>query len=131
MEKLTLVAPSATVTVAGTVAEPGIRLKTDMTTPPGGAGAGTVIVPIAELPALTVPGLTVKADNVGGGGGVPGGFTVRSADTVTPPPVTKTVTTVGTGTADGMSCTPARVLNAGTTVEEERNGSTVELLLLT
>jgi hypothetical protein len=62
---------------------------------------------------------------------VPGGSTVRLADRVTPPPDTKTVTTVGTDTVDGMSWTLARVLNAGTTVLLERDGRTAELLLLT
>jgi hypothetical protein len=59
MGKLTLVAPWGTVTVAGTVADPGTRLLSETTTPPAGAGLGTVTVPVAVVPAFTVPGLTV------------------------------------------------------------------------
>ena len=46
--KLTLVAPCGTVTVDGTLALPGCRLLTLMTTPPAGAGWGIVMVPVAE-----------------------------------------------------------------------------------
>ena len=129
--KLTLSAPAGTVTDDGTVAEAGIRVNREMTTPPSGAGPGSVMVPVAVSPPFTVPGLTVYVDSVGGGAGVPGGLTVRSAETVTPPPLTKIVTTVGADTAEGIICTPARVLNAGTVVAVDRNGSTVGLLLLT
>ena len=97
--KLTLIAPAGIFTVSGTVADAGIRLNTATGRPPAGAGSGALIVPVAVVPALTLEGLTVNDDNVGGGGGVPGGFTVRSAETVTPCPETKTVTTVGADTA--------------------------------
>ena len=129
--KLADVAPAGTVTLDGTEAEAGMRVKSETTTPAVPAGAGRVIVPVAVVPAETVDGLTVNDDNVGGGGGVPSGFTRRSAETVTPLPVTKIVTSVGVDTADGMICTPARVLPAGTTVALDRNGSTVVLFDLT
>ncbi len=131
MGKLADVAPAGTVTLDGTEAEAGMRVNSETTTPSVPAGAGRVTVPVAMVPAETVDGLTVYDDNVGGGGGVPSGFTRRSAETVTPLPVTKIVTSVGVDTADGMICTPARVLPAGTTVRLDRNGSTVELLDLT
>ena len=129
--KLADVAPAGTVTLDGTEAEAGMRVNSETTTPSVPAGAGSVIVPVAVVPAETVDGLTVYDDSVGGGGGVPSGLTSRSAETVTPLPVTKIVTNVGVETADGMICTPARVLPAGTTVAFDRNGSTVELLDLT
>jgi hypothetical protein len=127
----TLRAPAGTVTLAGTLAAPGSRLDSVTTVPPAGAAAGTVTDPVADVPPGTLPGLTVKVLSVAGGGVVPSGLTVRSALTVTPPPVTDTVTTVVVETDVGSSCRAPRSLPAGTVTALDRNGSTVGLLLLT
>jgi len=129
--KLALVAPAATVTLAGTDAEPGRLLARLTDVPPAGAALGSVTVPVAGLPPTTLVGLTVNEERVGGGGGVPDGFTVRLAETVTPPPVTEMVTTVGTETTAGRIWIRPLVLPAGTVTLFDRNGNTVGLLLLT
>ncbi len=129
--KLALVAPAATVTLAGTVAEPGRLLVRLTTVPPAGAALGSVTVPVAGLPPTTLVGLTVNEERVAGGGGVPDGFTVRLAETVTPLPVTEIVTTVGTETTAGRIWIRPLVLPAGTMTLFDRNGNTVGLLLLT
>jgi hypothetical protein len=122
-----LVAPAGTVTLEGTDADPGTRENNETTTPLLPAGDGSVIVPVAVVPADTVDGLTEYDDSVGGGGGVPAGSTSRSAETVAPLPVAKIVTTVGVDTADGMSCTAAKLVPAATVAAFDRNGSTSEL----
>lgn len=126
-----LVAPAGTVTVGGTAADLGTRLDRSTTRPPAGAGAGSVTVPVAEVPADTVLGLTVNVDRVGPGGGVPGGSTVRIADTVSPAPETKIVTTVCSETAEGIIRIPVNRLPAGITAPDDRNGRTVGLSLHT
>jgi hypothetical protein len=92
--KLALVAPVATVTLAGTLAAPGWLLDKLTTVPPAGAALGSVTVPVEGLPPVTLVGLTVKDERLAGGGGVPSGLTVNVADWVTPPPVTEIVTRV-------------------------------------
>ena len=89
--KLALVAPAATVTLAGTLAARGRLLVRLTTVPPGGAALGSVTVPVAGVPPTTLVGLTVNEESVAGGGGVLAGFTVRLAERVTPPPVTEIV----------------------------------------
>ena len=125
--KLTVVAPAGTVTDSGTEADAGTRLDSETTTPLLPAGFGSVTVPVAVVPAETVDGLSTYDDSVGGGDGVPSGSTRRSAETVTPLPVMKIVTTVGVETREGMICTAVTVVPAETVTALERNGSTVEL----
>jgi hypothetical protein len=129
--KVALVAPAGTVTLAGTLAAPGWLLASVTTVPPDGAALGSVTVPSAELPPATLVGLTLNAESVAGGGGVPDGFTVRSAKRVTPPPVTEIRTRVVAETAAGRIWMNPLVLPAGTVTLFERNGSTAELLLVT
>lgn len=73
----------------------------------------------------------MKADSAGVGGGVPSGFTVRSAERVTPPPVTEIVTTVVWDTDLGSSWMAPLVVPAGMVTLPERKGSTEALLLVT
>ena len=56
-----LVAPAATVTLAGTVAAVGLVFDRVTTAPPVGAGPFNVTVPIEELPPPTVAGFMTKA----------------------------------------------------------------------
>jgi len=128
--KLALVAPAGTVTLAGTLAESGRLLERVTTLPPDGAAFGSVTVPVAGLPPLTLAGLTVNEERAGGGGGVPAGFTDKAADWVTPPPVTEIVTTVGTVTNLCRMEKLPLVLPARTMTLVERNGKTVVLLLV-
>ncbi len=65
-----VVAPLGTVTVAGTVPIHGLLLIKKTTTPPAGAGAVRVTVPVAILPGETVEGLRVNEDSPNGGCGV-------------------------------------------------------------
>ena len=75
--KLALVAPAATVTLAGTEAA-ALLLDSVTTAPPAGAGAFSVTVPVAELPPVTLVGLTVSDEALGGS-------TVSEAVRVAPP----------------------------------------------
>jgi hypothetical protein len=89
-----LVAPAGTVTVAGTLADPGRLLLRLTVAPPDGAAAPRVTVPVADVPPGTLVGLTEKPVSAG-----TLGSTMRSADCVTPPPVAEIVTTVRVVTA--------------------------------
>ena len=73
MEKVALVAPAATVTLAGTVATAVLALLRPTTAPPAGAPAVNVTVPCDELPPTTEVGVTLTEDKLvgGGGGGAP------------------------------------------------------------
>jgi hypothetical protein len=67
-----LVAPAGTVTLGGTLAEPGSWLPRLTRTPPVGAAADNPTVPVEEVPPVTLAGLTVKEESEipdGGGGG--------------------------------------------------------------
>lgn len=60
-----LVAPAATVTLAGTVATAVSLLDSVTTAPPAGAAAVKVAVPCDELPPITLAGFSAIADNDG------------------------------------------------------------------
>jgi hypothetical protein len=77
MVKVAVLAPAATRTLAGTVAAAVLLLDRVTVRPPVGAAPVSVTVPVDVLPPITVVGLTVRFDNVGG-------FTVRPAVFVTP-----------------------------------------------
>ena len=70
-----LVAPAATVTLAGTLAA-AFELNSCTTAPPLGAALWSVAVPIDEVPALTVAGDSVT--EMSGGVALAGGLTVRA-----------------------------------------------------
>jgi len=73
IEKVTLDAPAATVTLAGTAATDGFALLRLTTAPPLGAPLVNVIVPCAVLPPTIELGLTLTVERLagdGGGGGV-------------------------------------------------------------
>ena len=75
--KLALVPPGETVTLAGTTAA-GLLLESVTCAPPAGAGAFSVTVPVEELPPVTLVGLTVSDETIGG-------ITVSEAVCVAPP----------------------------------------------
>ena len=106
-----LVAPAATVTLAGTVARAVLLLVSVTTAPPEGAALASVAVPCEVLPPATVDGLSVIAESVAGGGAA--GVTVKVADCVTPPPDTEIVTTVVVVTAVVKMLNPPLVFPAG------------------
>ena len=64
--KVAVVPPPGTVTLAGTVAAPVLLLDSDTTAPPLGAELLSVTVPLDELPPLTLDGLTLSEESVGG-----------------------------------------------------------------
>src|SRR2546428_12668450 len=66
--KVALVALPGTVTLAGTLATPGLLLDRLTTAPPLGAGALSVTVPVEELPPVTLVGLRLSDESVGGAG---------------------------------------------------------------
>src|SRR2546425_80312 len=70
MEKVALVAPAATVTLAGTVATAVLALLRPTTSPPAGAPAVNVPVPCDELTPTTVVGVTLTEDELFVGGRV-------------------------------------------------------------
>ena len=59
------VAPAGTVTLAGTVAADALPLVSDTTTPPAGAAALRVTVPVLFDPSTTVSGLKLRPVSVG------------------------------------------------------------------
>ena len=63
-ENVALVAPAATVTLDGTVAEV-LLLERFTVAPPVGAAPVRVTVPVEEEPAFTLPGLSVTEDSAG------------------------------------------------------------------
>src|SRR5947208_15849314 len=66
--KVALVALPGTVTLAGTLATPGLLLDRLTTAPPLGAGPLSVTVPVEELPPVTLGGLRLSVESVGGAG---------------------------------------------------------------
>jgi hypothetical protein len=91
--KFAVVAPAATVTLAGTLAAV-LLLDRVTAAPPDGAGAVSVTVPVEGLPAPTLAGLSDIADSL-----VPvDGFTVRVAVRVVPFNEAVSVTVLGATT---------------------------------
>jgi hypothetical protein len=80
MVKLALVAPTGTMTLAGTLATVGIWLLKSTGTPGSGAALWSVTVPVADWPPVTVVGDTLKAVSTADAGAGFAGFTVRLAD---------------------------------------------------
>ena len=80
--KVALVAPAATVTLAGTLATVVLLLDSVTTAPPAGAADVSVTVPCDGLPPTTELGARLTADRLatGGGGGAPCGVTRREAE---------------------------------------------------
>ena len=74
-----LLAPAATVTLAGTVAA--ALLDSDTTAPPAGAALVSVTVPVEEAPPVTLLGLSATVFRLAGGGT---GVTVSVAVRLTP-----------------------------------------------
>ena len=72
-----LVAPAATVTLAGTVATEVLLLVSVTAAPPAGAAPFKVTVPVDEVPPLTLDGLSVTLEGIGA-------LTVKFADLVVP-----------------------------------------------
>ena len=72
-----LVKPPAIVTLGATVATAGSLLESATTAPPAGAGPFSATVPIEEAPAVTLGGLRLSEDTVGG-------VTMRTALRATP-----------------------------------------------
>ena len=75
--KLALVPPAGTVTLEGTTAA-GSLLESVTCAPPAGVGAFSVTVPVEGLPPVTLVGLTVSDETIGG-------ITVSVAVRVAPP----------------------------------------------
>ena len=64
--KVALVAPAATVTLAGTAATAVLLLESAMTAPPAGAAPDSVTVPVEFAPPVRLGGLRVTAFSVAG-----------------------------------------------------------------
>ena len=78
-----LVAPAATVTLAGTRAAVVLLLESATDAPPAGAAPLSVTVPVEELPPTTLVGFSANELSVIAGGGA--GCTVSEADLFAPP----------------------------------------------
>jgi hypothetical protein len=110
MVKVALVTPAATVTLAGTVAA-AVLLDSVTANPPAGAADVNVTVPWADVPPVTLVGLTETADSEAGGGG---GVTVSVAVFVAPPYAPVIVTGVDAPTALVVTLNVALVAPAAT-----------------
>jgi len=123
-----LVAPAATVTLAGTVATAVLLLDNVTTAPPAGAALVRVAVPCAAFPPTTLVGLSAIADSAAAGGGAVEGVTVNVAVLVAPPNAPVIVTAVETLTALVVTLKVALVAPAAT-VTLAGTVATVVLLL--
>jgi len=104
--KVALVAPAATVTLAGTVAAAVLLLDKVTTAPPDGALPVSVTVPVELFPPTTEVGVRVRVESTGG-------FTSRVAVLLTPR-VAVTVTEVAVVTTLVVTVNVVDVLPAGT-----------------
>ena len=77
MPKLALVAPAATVTLAGKLTTAVLLLDSVTMAPPAGAPAVSVTVPCDELPPTTEVGATLTVDKLATGGGGGAAFAVK------------------------------------------------------
>jgi hypothetical protein len=68
MANVALVAPAATVTLAGTVAAAVLLLVSDTAAPPEGAPLDSATVPVEFEPPVTLVGLTLTLCRLAGGG---------------------------------------------------------------
>jgi len=110
MVRVALVAPAATVTLAGTVAA-ALLLESVTPNPPAGAADVNVTVPCANVPPATLAGLTETAVSEAGGGG---GITVSVPAFVAPPYAPVIVTDVDAPTAAVVTLNVALVAPAAT-----------------
>jgi hypothetical protein len=101
-----VVAPWATVTVAGTVAAV-LSDERFTTKPPAGATLASVAVPVADVPPITIVGLSETLE-------MAGGLIVRAAVFVTPPAVAAIVAVVTVPIAVVVTVHVAVVAPAGT-----------------
>ena len=106
--KVAVVAPAATVTLAGTVAAAVLLLDSATTAPPAGAAALSVTVPVDEIPPVTAAGFRLTDASVTGTG-----FTVSVAVCV-PLYVPVIVTGVTAATANVVTVKVAVVAPAAT-----------------
>jgi hypothetical protein len=79
MVNVALVAPAATVRLAGTTATFALLLASDTAAPADGAPLVNVTVPCAPDPPATLAGFTARLCSVAGGGGAAGGVTTSVA----------------------------------------------------
>lgn len=107
-----LVAPAATVTLDGTLAVVVLLLESVTCAPPTGAALLSETVPVEELPPVTLVGLNVSEERVGGGGGA--GVTVSEAELVAPLKDAEMMTTVDEVTALVLTVNVALVAPAAT-----------------
>src|SRR5262245_18168997 len=77
--KVAVVAPEATVTLAGTVAMLVFELDSDTASPPAGAALVSVTVPLAPLPPTTLVGFTLTAERLAGGGAPLASFATKAS----------------------------------------------------
>jgi len=109
--KLALVAPAATVTLAGSEATAAFELARLTRSPPLSAALVRVAVPVTEPPPVTVEGLRAIALRLAGGGT---GFTVRIVVRVAPPLVPVIVIDVAAVTVLVVTANVALVAPAAT-----------------
>jgi len=121
-----LVAPAATVTLAGTLAAVVLLLESVTVAPPAGAAPLKVTVPVEEFPPVTLVGFSESEERVGGGGGA--AVTVSEADLLAPLNVAEIETVVDTATALVLTVNVALVAPAAT-VTLDGTLATVVLLL--
>ncbi len=105
-----LLAPAATVTLAGTVAAAVLSLIRETDAPPLGAGPLRVTVPVEGDPPVTLVGLSAIADSVA----EPGGATLSEAILVTPAYIAEMVTAVELVTALVLTVNVALLAPAAT-----------------
>ena len=108
--------PAGTVTLTGTEAFAGCELASFTTSPPLGAGADRLTVPVEALPRITLDGFRPSEAMVaaGGGGGGGGGVMVSALVFVVPPIEAVTPTTAVVVTAEVVTVKDADEAPAAT-----------------